>query len=398
MKARACARCLPGTISGMVGNSRSGGFGYRAGMFPIIDVAGDPGERGRQYGVAARAQVERSLANYEQLFEACGVKWREVRQRARAYDAVVREFDADLHAELCGVAAGANRDIEDILALNSRTELLPRVFLDPAHAVLDFGECSALAIAPAASATANALLAQNWDWMGNQREALVVLRSRRENGNWFMTLTEAGMLAKIGCNDHGFGICLNVLRSKDDGIVPGVPVHVLLRALLECSSVAEALARMQGLRFAASSNVLCADVSGGRASIELAPSGARVLQGEGAVLCHTNHFLAPEAAAHAVLPAPSSIPRLDRLHALTADANRAGDSAEGRLSVADVQRILSDESAGFLSISRHPDPASPPLARFETVASVVMELATGTMHVAPDIPTRTSYRSVSVRA
>jgi isopenicillin-N N-acyltransferase-like protein len=365
-------------------------FGYAAGMFPIIDVAGTPGERGRQYGAAARAQVARSLANYEHLFAACGVKWQEVRRRSRAYDGIIREFDADLHAELCGIAAGAERDVEEILALNSRTELLPRVFLDPGHAALDFGECSALAIAPAASATASALLAQNWDWLGNQRDALVVLRSRGKDGTSFLTLTEGGMLAKIGCNDRGFGICLNVLRSRDDGLVPGVPVHVLLRALLDCGSVAEALERVRDLRFAASSNILCADAAGARASIELAPTGARVLRGEGAVLCHTNHFLAPEAAVHAVMPAPSSIPRLDRLHALTAGASR--------LAVADIQRILSDESAGFRSRSRHPDPASPPLARFETVASVVMELSTSVMHVAPDIPTRTSYQTVPLRS
>jgi isopenicillin-N N-acyltransferase-like protein len=355
-------------------------------MFPIIDVAGGPDERGQQYGLAARARVAHSLANYQQLFEACGVKWEEVRRRARAYDEVIRGFDAGLHAELCGIAAGANRDVEDILALNSRTELLPRVFLDPSHAALDFGECSALAIAPSASATSKTLLAQNWDWLGNQREALVVLRSRGEGGASFLTLTEAGMLAKIGCNDRGFGLCLNVLRSMDDGASPGVPVHVLLRALLDCASVDQALARIRGLPLAASSNVLCADVTGRRASIELSPAGPHVLADEGAALCHTNHFLS-EAATQAATPAPSSVPRLNRLRSLTQDASR-------KFSVADVQRMLSDESDGFLSVSRHPDPAQPPLARFETVASVVMELGTGTMLIAPDIPTRTAWRSV----
>jgi isopenicillin-N N-acyltransferase-like protein len=291
---------------------------------------------------------------------------------------------------LRGIAAGAGRDIEDILALNSRTELLPRVFLDPTHADLDFGECSALAIAPGASATANTLLAQNWDWLGNQREALVVLRSRGEEGSSFLTLTEAGMLAKIGCNDRGFGICLNVLRSQDDGVAPGVPVHVLLRALLECSSVEQAIARIRDLRFAASSNVLCADVHGQRASIELSPSGVHVLPGDDAVLCHTNHFL-DRAAARAATTPPSSLPRLNRLRSLAQGADR-------KFSVADVQRMLSNESDGFFSVSRHPDPAQPPLARLETVASVVMELATGTMHVAPDIPTRTTYSTVSLPA
>jgi isopenicillin-N N-acyltransferase-like protein len=198
------------------------------------------------------------------------------------------------------------------------------------------------------------------------------------------------MLAKIGCNDRGFGICLNVLHSLDDGAEPGVPVHVLLRALLDCHSVAHALIRIRGLRFAASSNVLCADVGGQQASIEVSPAGSDVLVGDG-VLCHTNHFLAPHAAeVRAMAPPPSSQPRLNRLQGLTNGAGR-------RFSVADVQRILSDESEGHLSISRHPDPALPQLARFETVTSVVMELASATLHIAPDIPTRTTFRKVALR-
>jgi isopenicillin-N N-acyltransferase-like protein len=363
-------------------------------MFPIIDVVGSGHERGRQYGLAARVQVGRSLANYAQLFEACGIPWTDLRRRSRAYDELISAFDAGLHDELRGIAAGAGCEIDDILALNSRTELLPLTFFEPQGSVLrettEYGECSSLAVPPASSASGGTLLAQNWDWLGSQREALVVVRARRPDGSAFVTLTEAGMLAKIGCNDRGFGICLNVLRSLDDGAVPGVPVHVLLRALLDCESVAHALTRIRGLRFAASSNVLCADAGGRQASIEVSPGGFEVLESDG-VLCHTNHFLAPLAAeVRAMAPPPSSRPRLSRLQSLTGDRSQ-------RLSVADVQRILSDESAGYLSISRHPDPALPQLARFETVASVVMELASATLHIAPDIPTRTPFRKVSLR-
>lgn len=368
-------------------------------MFPIVEVAGKGYERGHQYGRAARSRIERSLANYAELFGACGIGWSHVRRLSRAYDELIRDFDGELHDELRGIAAGSGCDVDDILALNSRTELLPPTFPEPPSSAwiadrlredMDYGECSALAIAASASTTGQTLLAQNWDWLGSQRDALVLLKARRADGSAFVTLTEAGMLAKIGLNDRGFGVCLNVLRSRDDGSAPGVPVHILLRALLDCGSVDAAITRIRGLRFAASSNVLCADTRSDQASIELSPAGAHVLRGEGAVLCHTNHFLATQVAeGRAMTPPPSSIPRLEKLHELT-------ESASGRFSVADVQRILSDESAGYFSISRHPDPRMPQLARLETVASVVMELASATMHVAPDIPTRTSYRSISL--
>ena len=82
------------------------------------------------------------------------------------------------------------------------------------------------------------------------------------------------MLAKIGLNDAGFALGLNILRSPRDGAQPGVPVHVLLRHLLDrCASLAdlrERLARLAtSLGFAAASNVPCADAAGHAASFEV---------------------------------------------------------------------------------------------------------------------------------
>ena len=58
--------------------------------------------------------------------------------------------------------------------------------------------------------------------------------------------------------------------------------------------------------------------------------------------------------------------------------------------------MLRDESAGLLSICRRPDPSLPPEAQIETVASVIMELARGVVHVAPDLPSRTEYQPVAL--
>jgi hypothetical protein len=49
-------------------------------------------------------------------------------------------------------------------------------------------------------------------------------------------------------------------------------------------------------------------------------------------------------------------------------------------------------------VCRYPDPGLPEEARIESVASVIMELARGVMHVAPDIPSRTEYVPVAVAA
>jgi isopenicillin-N N-acyltransferase-like protein len=355
-------------------------------MFPVIEVAGKPFERGRQYGERARARVERSIANYARLFAFVGMDWSEAQRRGEAYRGAIGNFDAALLEEMEGIARGAARPFAEILALNVRTEVMPACFLTGA----DAGECTAIAVTPAASATGGTLLAQNWDWIGAQRESMVVLRVREDGSPSCVTLTEAGMLAKIGFNGQGLGVCLNILRSVFDGGAPGVPVHVLLRALLKRASVRDAIEFASRLSFGGSSNILCADRGGDVASLEFSPKGMRVLRGEGGTLCHTNHFLHADAAGWQAELAPnlSTQPRLERA------LMHAGSRQKHGLD--DVKKLLRDETDGLLSICRKPDLSLPPEAQLETVASVIMELARGVMHLAPDVPSRADYQAVAL--
>jgi isopenicillin-N N-acyltransferase-like protein len=373
-------------------------------MFPLIEVSGPARKRGRQHGHQAKARVERSIATYARLFAYCGIDWQSAQRAGAGYRDVIGDLDPALLAEIEGIAAGAGRHVDEILALNARTEILPPSYPGEPHpdrrkiaaanaqeGVPDWGECTAVAVKPAQSTTGTTLLAQNWDWLGAQRAALVLLRVRNADGASCLTLTEAGMLAKIGLNSRGFGVCLNILRSSDDGAHPGVPVHVLLRALLERDSVADAVEFASTLSFGASSNVLCADAAGDTAALEFSPRGLDVVRGADAALCHTNHFLAADAARHqaSLAPSLSTVPRLARITAL------AG-AHKGRFSPADLQRMLRDESDGYLSICRRPDPSLAPEACIETVASVVMDLGERVMHIAPDVPSRVDFVPVAL--
>jgi isopenicillin-N N-acyltransferase-like protein len=353
-------------------------------QFPTVEVSGTAFERGRMHGERARGRVERSLANYAGLFSFYGMAWDEAQRRGAAYRELIGAFVAALLEEMEGIARGAGRPFGEILALNVRTEILPPSFLTG----VDAGECTAIAVSPAASANGEALLAQNWDWVGSQRDAMILLRVGESDRPACLTLTEAGMLAKIGCNAHGVGVCLNILRSVFDGAKPGIPVHILLRALLGRTSVRDAIAFCSRLAFGGSSNILMADRGGDAASLEFSPRGLRVVRGDAATLCHTNHFLHPEATDWQATQIPnlSSVPRLERA--------RHHAAARSKHGVEDLKRLLRDESAGLLSICRKPDPSLPPEVRIESVASVIMELARGVMHIAPDVPSRIEYEAV----
>jgi isopenicillin-N N-acyltransferase like protein len=392
-------------------------------MFPCINTLGAASahERGEMYGQQARDRIEHSVVTYARLFAACGIDWRAACERAMCFESVIAQVDGNLMAELRGLAKGSGQSLGSLMALNCRTEILPSTFLadaadlkDAAQSALAFnramglpdwlaqsawdnalqdGECTAMGVTAAASQTGQAWLAQNWDWMGRQRQALVVLHTQGPSGQSITTLTEAGMLAKIGINQSGFALGLNILRSVRDGSRLGVPVHVLLRHLLDCCSVAQARERLQalqtdwGLGFGAASNVPCADAQGHAACFEVSPAGWAEVTPTDGVVVHTNHFVCESLLAEQapMRPVLSSHRRLNTAteYALQTPIGRTG-----------LERFLRDESDGFLSICRSPDPSVPPESRVESVAGIVMHTQPPAMWVASDVPSRVAFEAV----
>jgi len=211
-----------------------------------VSVEGDSYSRGVQVGQATKKQIAHSISVYQQTFEVCDIPWHKAREMASRYHKLVESSYPELISELKGIAQGSGYDIDDLFTLNCRTEILPPDFLVRALAIPDepsieknyANECTSFAFRNAANQPV--WLSQNWDWVALQRESLIVVQAKTENGGQYITVTEAGMLAKIGLNHHGLGMCLNILRSLDDGIKIGLPVHFLLRAILDCKTVEHA--------------------------------------------------------------------------------------------------------------------------------------------------------------
>jgi isopenicillin-N N-acyltransferase-like protein len=395
-------------------------------MFPTLDLrtATTDHARGVLHGQGARAQVAHSVSTYARMFAGCGIGWAQACHRAQAYAEVIAALSPRWLAEMRGIAEGSGQPLNAILALNCRTEILPPgLYAETPDAALvraalaantamgladwgsggaaealsaatqqayDEGECTTLCVAPPVSADGHAWLAQNWDWLGRQRAALVLLKTPGPEGHTITTLTEAGMLAKIGLHEAGFGLGLNILRSVDDGARPGVPVHVLLRHLLDCSSLAQARAeldRAARLGFGAGSNIACVDASGDIACFELAPKGWAEWPAVRGRVSHSNHYLSPalQAVQAPMAAALSTTSRLDT-------ACRHGDAE--RVDRAGLEAFLRDTSGGYLAVCRHPDPALPPEACVESVAGVMIDASARQMWVAPGVPDTVAFALV----
>jgi len=363
-----------------------------------IRVAGTPYERGRQYGAQARAQVHLSVQAYQRVFaHYAGWDWPAVRRAAAAFEAPIAAFRPAYLDEMHGIAAGAGLDLADVLAINVRTEVMyaAKARQAPLAARKVPAECSAFAVVPAPRAAADpapTLLGQNWDWLLHSAQTLVVLEARQDDGPDFVTVVEAGLLAKVGLNAAGLGLVTNALVTDADTGTPGLPYHVLLRAILDCATVTEALNVLQAGMRSSSANYLIAHASGAALDLEAAPGDFTRLYPQfpdQGLLLHTNHFLSPRLPpTHDVSlwAMPSSAVRLQRL--------RAGAAGSGTLD--DFRALLADHADYPHGICSHPDPDEHPLEQGATIASLLMDLTARRLWLASGNPCQAPYRELDV--
>ena len=318
-----------------------------------------------------------TVATYRRLLrEAAGVGAEELRVAGADVAERLQSRWPELVSELEGIAQGARQDVLELAAINARTELLagtPR------------SECSVIGRMRGPSVT----LAQTWDWHPDLRPAALLWTVIRADGSWFTTATEAGILAKLGVNRHGVACALNFLTCSADGAAGGIPIHVLLRLVLErCSTGAEALLLLRDARTAASSCITIAAASPGGGELfaaELTPGGARIVRPDAdGWLVHTNHFLAAPAAGFDTQPDlhPGTLLRRRQLVGLV------------RSGVSPLDALARHEPSAE-PVCRHDDPPGTPWPdRRATLLAIDIEPAGPSLRLAAGPPCAVPFEAV----
>jgi isopenicillin-N N-acyltransferase-like protein len=335
-------------------------------------TASDPYERGAEYGAAHAPQVASTVAAYQRLwtFLAPDVDLTAVGALALASIRAQAPRAAD---EIAGLADGSGRAVEEVAALNARTEVLgliaPRIITT---------ECSTVvSVAPDRAPIAT----QTWDWYPAMQDNWMVWTFPTADGRRITTLTEYGVLAKIGVNDAGLGVMLNMLHhDADDQVVGheriGFPVHVMLRTLLEeCASVSEARDRVTATSFSASSALTVVDRGGDAASLETFPQGVGEVKPEDGLLVRTNHFVSAEGEPGCQGDAIDDNSWVRRDHLLdTLTADRPARAT-------DVHAAMThhDPAGPICRHSLHPD--DPELVDTATLATVTLDVEHGRLSV-----------------
>ncbi|BBY85706.1 C45 family autoproteolytic acyltransferase/hydolase [Mycolicibacterium tokaiense] len=353
---------------------------------PVITVGGAAHERGLQYGRQAADRVQRTRSAYAEVYAHFATwEWDRVREEAQAFIDPIRAFHPDSLDEMAGIAEGAGLEFVDVLAMNLRTEILFAAKVRASGAELPpMLECTSFA---ARNSEGAQLIGQTWDWLTFSADTVVLVESTPENGPAFMTVVEAGLLAKLGMNSAGLALATNALVTAADTGRPGIPYHVMLRALLDCRTPTEAATLLQSAHRSSSANYLFGTGEGLVVDAETRPgSYADISWGvpdDDGLLLHANHFtVAPAGTVNDVgaMLMADSLFRLQRVRRLARESPQCG--------VEQWKNILSDHAGSPAGICCHPDPGTHSMDQWTTATGAIFEPADRRAHISVGNPCR----------
>jgi isopenicillin-N N-acyltransferase-like protein len=319
--------------------------------FPLIKIQGAAEDRGRQHGTLLKERIHRTVEFYQKQFQ---LPEEQILRIAGQFRKSTKAFREDLYLEIEALARAAEVDPLWIYALNGRTELLN---LNPM-------ECTTLAFRK------QSLIGQNWDWDSEMEELAVILEIEKEDGHRILTMTEPGMIGKIGMNHCGVGVCLNFMTIENYQPY-GVPLHVLLRTILDSKSLNEAQFLIEPNLRGKVGNILISNVNGEIVDFELAGDEFFPIPVDD-LFVHTNHFLTK--IDYDLMLFPNSMDRYNRAKELVSRLDNPSFNA--------IKNILKDRGNGEHPICRkrfsHPwltDDKS------ITVTTIVMDLKKLQFHI-----------------
>lgn len=360
---------------------------------PVVKLNGSLYEQGLQQGRELHNRIQHNIAVYFDRFQREGrLSPSQVLERARLYREVIEAQSPGYMEILRGIAAGGGFDLDELVAVNVRYEILYDRFTanaledNPDFLASIAGECTGFAVLPERSANGHLILGQNWDWIPDVKGA--VLQTMEPDGMQTLSFTEAGIAAgKIGFNSAGVGLTVNGLMSLDDDWLRlKTPFHVRCYEILRSSDLESAVRVITEEERSCSTNFMIAFAPDSAVDIEAAPQTYRRLEPENGVLVHTNHFLDPRSMGIVEPPTekrPHSYHRRARLLQLF--------DQEGSIGAGDLMNFLRDHEGDPYSVCRHKDMNEPPEDRYITVTSVMMDMETREMWLTDGPPCGAEY-------
>jgi isopenicillin-N N-acyltransferase-like protein len=218
-------------------------------------------------------------------------------------------------------------------------------------------------------------------------DMLVLLRMNPNDGTKIMALATVGALGLIGINSAGVSVNGNMLIHKDY-ISPGgiVPHNVITRKTLGSENLNKVISTIAAAKRGPAVHQLFGSAQGDVISLEVTPNDLGFLYPVDNIFAHSNNFLTERFKRGDIVVNyfPDSFLRVYRMDSLLR-------RHIGSLSVDLMKDLLQDHHNYPNSICRHADEELPPNFQLKTVASIITQPKSQTMHIAIGNPCENEY-------
>lgn len=346
--------------------------------YPEIEVTGPPRELGRQIGEAARDLIRGFCEVAVQRVNRTVKISRESAMRvAQGSIQWAESYAPDMVEELRGTAEATGLTLTDLMLLQVRNQLRA-----------DDAGCTSFSLSGVSGV--GRIAAQNWDNDPFLDQFTTVLTRRPTGKPALMTVTQAGLIAYVGFNSSGIGLCLNTLPAPSRKW--GVPHYFTVREILEADCLDGAVSAVSRAERAIPANIMLTTPQG-PANLEVTIDQVYVLRDAGnGLVTHTNHARHPDLAA-----VNHGFPELIQSHPRQARIDRLLDKPAGsEWSLPQVQAALRDHDGHPQSICRHTN--DDPLSGFwQTVFSVIIAPESQAMYLTRGTPCDRQYEVYRMR-
>jgi isopenicillin-N N-acyltransferase like protein len=344
--------------------------------FKVIECSGTPFEIGRQYGTAARDNIQKSrdglikgIAYMHQASEA------EVLTTARKYLPLVEKFDPYLIEMLKGQAQGAGISFDEVFALRCGTELN---FYYKRMTTL----CTSFAATNKATKGGKTIIGQTYDF--SPTTTLDLVKTRHADGLETLSLVVgAGVGGEVYLSSAGIGMALNIMVSPAREQLLNVPFSCVISKAMRQTRIGDAL----GIICSSGRSILHYAFASGEGDIigvETRPDDYNVIYPEKDMLVHANHPITERfkrgEGTYGLMEGDSHI-RYQRL-------KRSMEDQYGALDLEFFMGIFCDHSDYPRSLCKHVDDG---VALGETIAAIVIDPAERAMYLTYGQPCQYEY-------
>jgi isopenicillin-N N-acyltransferase-like protein len=345
--------------------------------FPIVELSGTYAEIGFQHGFKLRDRIKKAIKFYSDVTKTLNDREREenikvILEYAKHFREIIKEQNPNFAIEIEEIAKGAEVDPLWIYVINSRSEIMSNMEKGST-------ECTALYFKEIRA------LAQNWDWAADLEDLAVIMKIKLDSGVEILQVTEPGMLGKIGFNNYGLGILLNFLHVERP--LQGLPVHLILRSLLEKTSFNEAMAFINTQPVGCAGNIMIGDREGNYQDVEFDGEIKYLLDNTNPVFVHTNHYLQN-------LSLNTDEENLKSSYSRYITASELVKNLEDQ-TIDKMKSILADKSNLELPICRKYIQGKT-MQDVGTVCTIVMDLQNEEMHITKGTPLKNEFSLVSL--